>query len=379
VLAFMGMAFVSAGIFYYGVSAPPGMVPVMAHTAAIYFPLLLVGRLGFRAVLSIPRLSQRVLIIGTSDLGVAIARAIRERRNLGTELVGYLSDELVHDHAVVEGVPVLGKVHEIEKVIDHKGVSVVVVASKSRSEYFPADQLLLAKLRGVRVESGVSFFESVTGRVYLRELRPSYLIFSDGFRSTRTHAFVKRAIDVTAAGIGLLVAGPVLALCAGAIRAETAGPILYRQTRLGEDGKPFNLIKLRSMTHKAEAQTGPVWSERRDDRITKVGLLLRRTRLDELPQLLNVLKGEMSLVGPRPERPEFVDALSERYPYFRLRCAVKPGLTGWAQIRHGYTNDVEGVEEKLAYDLYYLKHRSLIVDFLILWKTIKTVILFQGV
>jgi exopolysaccharide biosynthesis polyprenyl glycosylphosphotransferase len=279
----------------------------------------------------------------------------------------------------VDGVPVLGKVHEIEKIVAKERIGRIVVASKSRSEYFPAEELLAAKLGGRHVESGVAFYERITGRVYLRDLRPSYLIFTHGFRVGSVSTRLKRVLDVAVSALGLLLAAPVLGLCALAIRLDSPGPILYRQERVGQHGRRFRVCKLRSMRHRAEQTTGAVFTRENDDRVTRVGGFLRKTRLDELPQLWNVLVGEMSLVGPRPERPEFVDSLCERYPYFRLRSVLKPGLTGWAQIRHGYVNDVEGFEEKLALDLYYMKYRSLVMDLLILWKTAKTMVLLHGV
>jgi exopolysaccharide biosynthesis polyprenyl glycosylphosphotransferase len=374
----MGTAFVVALLVYFSLRTPPRAMETLAHTAAIYFPLLVGGRLLFRMVSKMPRFSQHVLVIGTSDLGLAIAKAMHERGNLGARLVGFLSDDAIQRRSI-EGVPVLGKVHEIEKIIDHERIDRIVVASKSRSEYFPSEELLAAKLGGRHVESGVTFYERITGRVYLRDLRPSYLIFQDGFRLNPVSARLKQLLDVTVSAIGLVALAPVIALCALAIKLDSPGPILYRQERVGQRGRVFRVCKLRSMRHRAEDHTGAVFSREDDDRITRVGRILRKTRLDELPQLWNVLVGEMSLVGPRPERPEFMDALSERYPYFRLRSALKPGLTGWAQIRHGYVNDVDGFEEKLALDLYYMKHRSFMMDLLILWKTAKTMVLLHGV
>jgi len=378
VVAAMGMAFVFALVLYFSLRTPPRGMEALAHTAAIYFPLLLGGRLVFRMISALPRFSQHVLVIGTSDLGIAIAEAMLERGNLGARLVGFLSDEATPQRTI-EGVPVLGKVHEIEKVIENERIDRIVVASKSRSEYFPSEELLAAKLGGRHVEAGVAFFERITGRVYLRDLRPSYLIFTEGFRLGPVSAQLKQLLDVTVSAIGLVLVAPVIGLCALAIRLDSPGPILYRQERVGQRGRLFPVCKLRSMRHRAEEETGAVFSREDDNRITRVGRILRKTRLDELPQLWNVLVGEMSLVGPRPERPEFIDALSERYPYFRLRSALKPGLTGWAQIRHGYVNDVDGFEEKLALDLYYMKHRSFMMDLLILWKTAKTMVLMHGV
>lgn len=379
VTAAVGVSAIATLAAYLFVDLPRGFLETFAHTAGLYVPIMLGGRLAFRAVSARPRFSQRVLIVGTSDLGLAIARAIRERRNLGTELAGFLSDEFDEQGAWVEGYPVLGRVHEIEKIVAREHIGRIVVASKRRDEYFPAQELLQAKVSGRKVESGVAFYERVTGRIYLRDLRASYLIFSDGFRSGRFSIAVKRAADVMVSGGALLVLWPVIAVAALAVRLDSRGPVFFTQERIGRGGRVFRVVKLRSMREDAEADTGPAWADPDDARMTRVGRVLRKARLDEIPQLWNVLRGEMSLVGPRPERPEFVQELSERYPYFRTRFALPPGITGWAQIRQGYVNDVSGWEDKLALDLYYMKYRSLVMDLLIIWKTLKTVFLMNGV
>ncbi len=354
-------------------------IETVAHTAGLTFAFLLVGRLGFRVISARPRFSQRVLIVGASDLGLAIARAVRDRRNLGADIAGFLSDDFEDQGAWLEGYPVLGRGHEIEKVLDREEIGRVVVASKRREEYFPAQELLQAKLEGRSVESGVAFYERVTGRIYLRDLRASYLIFSPGFRNGRLSLLAKRALDVVVAGAALALLWPLLGLAALAVKLDSPGAAFFSQERVGRFGRTYRLYKLRSMREGAEAQCGPAWADKDDARTTRVGRILRKARLDEIPQLWNVLRGEMSLVGPRPERPEFVQGLSERYPYFRARFALPPGITGWAQIRQGYVNEVSGWEEKLALDLYYMKYRSLSMDLLILWKTVKTVFLMSGV
>jgi sugar transferase (PEP-CTERM system associated) len=379
VLALMGLAFVFAGGIYYFVQTPPGAIEVMAQTAACYFPLLIAERAVFRFLSALTLFTDRLLVVGTSDLGVAISRFTHECRKLGTELVGFLSDELIDERASIGGVPVLGKTHQLEKIVEEYNINHVVVASKNRTEHFPAEALLMRKMRGIAVESGVSFYERVSGRVYVRDLRPSYLIFSDGFRVNRIASAFKRTLDVVVSAAGLLIVSPLLLVCAVAIRVDSKGPVLYGQQRVGKHGKLFPVLKLRSMRVDAEAESGPVWTQAQDDRITQVGRVLRKTRVDEFPQLWNVLRGDMSLVGPRPERPEFVEILSERYPFFPLRSSIRPGVTGWAQIRKGYVNEVEDFEEKLALDIYYMKYRSTVMDLLILWKTAKTVVLMSGV
>lgn len=375
-----GISFVLATLGGFAASTTAKTIPVVSHVAGFYFGFLLTGRLMFRLISSNRRFTQRLLVIGASELGSDIADVIRDHPNLGYELVGFLSDEADYSFAGAQlsGFPILGQVHKIEKVVDTLRINRIVVASKSREEHFPAEALLRWKMAGVPVESGVSFFERVTGKIDLQGLRASYLIFSNGFYLGPASELLIRGIDAIAAGCALLVASPVLAACAAAVKLESPGPVFYRQVRVGKGDKSFRIVKLRSMYQDAEATTGPVFANQQDDRITKVGRFLRKSRLDEVPQLWNVLRGEMSLVGPRPERPEFVEMISDRYPHFRLRSAVKPGVTGWAQVRYGYVNEVDGFLEKLSYDLYYMKYRSVGMNLLILWQTVKTVVLFRG-
>jgi len=378
----MSMIFVAALAIYFVPNLPHGTTEAIPITLIFYLPFLYVARSAFRGITALPRFNQRLLIVGASDVGQAIAEAILKRPNLGIHLVGFLSDSIPlvdgERESSFAGFPVLGRPHELEKVLEDYRIGRIVVASKDRDEHFPSETLLRAKLNGRQVESGVSFFERVTGRIYLRDLRPSYLIFSPGFSPSRLTLFSKRAIDLITAALGLAITAPLLGLVAIAIKLDSPGPILYRQRRLGQGGSVFDVLKLRSMVVQAEG-TGPRFAERGDLRITRVGRFIRRTRIDELPQLVNVFRGEMSLVGPRPERPEIASELSDRYPYFGLRCHVKPGCTGWAQIRHGYVSEIEAFEEKVAFDLYYMKYRSVTMDALILWKTFRTLFLLEGV
>jgi exopolysaccharide biosynthesis polyprenyl glycosylphosphotransferase len=378
----MSMIFVAALAIYFVPNLPHGTTEAIPITLIFYLPFLYGARSAFRRITALPRFNERLLIVGASDVGQAIAEAILKRPNLGIHLVGFLSDSIPladgEKEASFAGFPVLGPTHELENVFEEHRIGRIVVASKDRDEHFPSETLLRAKLNGRHVESGVSFFERVAGRIYLRDLRPSYLIFSPGFSPSRLTLFSKRAIDLIMATLGLAITAPLLAVAAIAIKLDSPGPILYTQRRLGQGGSVFDVLKFRSMVVQAEG-TGPRFAERGDLRITRVGRFIRRTRIDELPQLLNVLRGEMSLVGPRPERPEIANRLSERFPFFRLRCHVKPGCTGWAQIRHGYVNEIGAFEEKMALDLYYMKYRSVTMDALILWKTFRTLFLLEGV
>jgi exopolysaccharide biosynthesis polyprenyl glycosylphosphotransferase len=335
-------------------------------------------------VSALPSLRKRVAIVGVSDLGLAVAQELRARSELGTCFLGFLSDQFqggaLSDDLSLSGdaLPVLGRTHELGKLADELGVTRVVVASKNRHEFFPAQDLLDLKLRGVKVVSGSEYYEQLTGRVYLRGLRESYLIFGRGFGTRRVAELTRRALDICGALVGLAIASPVLLLATIAVKLDSRGSAFFRQERVGLHGRTFRIAKLRTMFENAE-HSGPRFASKKDDRITRVGRFLRRARIDEVPQLWNVLVGEMSLVGPRPERPQFVAQLCEQIPMFSLRTGVKPGVTGWAQIRHGYANTFEDFQDKLAHDLYYMKNRSRGMDLLILWLTVKTMFKMDGI
>jgi len=241
------------------------------------------------------------------------------------------------------------------------------------------DQLLEMKLDGVTFDHLASVYEEYTGKIAVENLRPSWLIFSHGFAKSRWLSAGKRALDLLAAGLGLLLAAPLMAIVAIAIRLSSAGPVLYHQQRVGLQGRIFTVHKFRSMRQDAEEGTGPVWASKNGDpRVTRLGRFLRRSRIDELPQLWNVLKGDMSFVGPRPERPEFVTSLTQEIPYYGQRHVVRPGVTGWAQVRYTYGASKEDALEKLQYDLFYIKNMSLALDLYVILETVKTVILRKG-
>lgn len=254
----------------------------------------------------------------------------------------------------------------------------VVVSLAERRGFFPVEELLNCKLAGIQVVDAPTFYESATHKLLIENITPSWFIFSHGFKVTWFLRLCKRVLDITASSLGLLFFLPVIPFVILAIKLDSPGPILFRQVRVGEGDKPFTLMKFRSMRRDAESKTGAVWSQENDPRITRVGNFLRRSRLDEIPQLLNILKGDMSLVGPRPERPEFVSELKKRIPYYSERHYVKPGLTGWAQVCYPYGSSVEDAIEKLRYDLYYIKNISILLDFYIVLKTFGVVLLGKG-
>jgi sugar transferase (PEP-CTERM system associated) len=258
------------------------------------------------------------------------------------------------------------------------GAQKIVVSLSERRGVFPLQEVLSCKLRGIEVVDAPSFYEQITGKLLLENITPSWFIFSHGFRVTLALRLLKRMTDLFCAAIGLLLVLPFFPLIALVIRIDSPGPILFRQTRVGEGERLFNLFKFRSMRQDAESDTGAVWAKERDPRVTKVGEFLRKSRIDEIPQLFNVLRGDMSLVGPRPERPEFVKKLIEVIPYYSERHYVKPGVTGWAQVRYPYGASVEDAIEKLRYDLYYIKNISLPFDIMIILETVKVVLFRRG-
>jgi sugar transferase (PEP-CTERM system associated) len=242
----------------------------------------------------------------------------------------------------------------------------------------PMDKLLEMRLDGVAFDHMATVYEEYTGKIAIENLRPSWLIFSGGFRKGRLLQTGKRLLDLAAALIGVILALPLMILVALAVRLDSPGPVLYRQQRVGQHGRLFNLFKFRSMRQDAEAKTGAVWCAEQDPRITRIGRFIRKARLDEIPQLWNVLRGDMSLVGPRPERPEFVESLAREIPFYGQRHTVKPGLTGWAQVSYSYAGSVGGTMEKLQYDLFYIKNLSLPLDLFIMFCTAKIVLLGKG-
>jgi exopolysaccharide biosynthesis polyprenyl glycosylphosphotransferase len=257
-------------------------------------------------------------------------------------------------------------------------VEVLAVALEDRRARLPVEDLLQCRLAGISVREQAALYEQITGKIAIQALRPSYLIFNEGFAAHPWTDLLKRVADVAMSTLMILLSWPLMLVTAIAVRLDTPGPILFRQERVGRDGLPFTLLKFRSMRADAEAATGPVWAIEDDPRVTRAGRFIRRARLDELPQLFNILAGQMSLVGPRPERPVFVEELAKKIPYFRQRHIVKPGLTGWAQINYRYGASFEDAIQKLQYDLFYIKNQSLLFDLSILFNTVKIVILRKG-
>ena len=321
---------------------------------------------------------ERLLLVGRTTAGFALAREVRERSELGVQIVGVVDVE-AHSGGDSGPLPTVGDIEDIPAIVRARSVDRVVVSLADARGKLPMDKLLAMRLSGVRFDHLASVYEEYTGKIAVENLRPSWLIFSSGFRKGRHLLAAKRLLDALCGIAGLTLSAPVIVFLAALIKLTSPGPVFYSQQRVGRDGRLFTIYKLRSMRADAERKSGPVWvTHSSDARITPLGRLMRRTRLDELPQFWNILSGSMSMVGPRPERPEFVHGLAEQIPFYGQRHVVKPGLTGWAQVRYTYGASVEDALEKLQYDLYYIKHLSVTFDLFIILDTVKTVLWGRG-
>ena len=346
------------------------------YAMVIALALLFANRLLLGGLLGAQAFRRRVLVLGAGERADRL-RKLGERPEAGFAIVGYvgMSDSRP---VVAEAIP-RGVLHNLTRHVETLGVSEVVLALEERRNALPLKDLLRIKTAGVHVNDFSTFLERETGRVDLDTLNPSWLIFSDGFSSGRAiSGAAKRVFDVTASLVLLVFALPLIGLFAVLVKIDSHGPALFRQTRVGLYGQPFQLVKLRSMRTDAEADGAARFAQADDPRVTRIGRLIRKLRIDELPQAWCVLKGEMSFVGPRPERPEFVADLDDKLPYYAERHMVKPGITGWAQINYPYGANLDDSRQKLEYDLYYAKNYTPFLDLLILLQTLRVVLWHEG-
>lgn len=349
--------------------------------AAMSGPAIFALMLGSRAILSKTSLllygPKRVLVVGTGLTGISAVREIISRPELNLKVEGFLDEHGLNIGKSLVNPGIIGAVGEVESIVNDRRIDSIILSLKERRGNMPVSELLHLKFAGVEVEDAHSFIEKVTGRIHLEQISPSWLILSDGFRKSQFLYAVKRAFDVVIALIAFVLTLPLMVLVAIAIWLESGSPVFFRQERTGYKGRSFKIMKFRSMCHSAE-KGGPVWAASDDNRITRVGRFIRKYRLDELPQILNVLRGEMSLVGPRPERPHFCELLEEKIAFFQLRHTVRPGITGWAQVKYQYGASVEESKTKLEYDFFYIKHMSIVLDLAILFETAKVMIYGRG-
>ena len=350
---------------------------VVALAGVFAFLGLALVRFVFLHIADEDTFKRRVLVLGSGERAATIMKRLRRRADQrGFKIVGYV--KAPGDTPEVPGHHIVGSEDGLLRVAMHNKVEEIVVAPDDRRGGLPIDELLECRVRGVEVCDVLEFFERESGRVEVELMKPSWLIFSKGFRSDLVRLASKRLFDILVS-TGVLVIGlPIGLLTSIAIFLEDRGPILYRQTRVGRNGRPFPMLKFRSMSVNAEPNGTAVWATQNDPRVTRVGALIRKLRIDELPQVLNVLVGHMSFVGPRPERPEFVKELAQTIPYYPERHSVKPGITGWAQVRYRYGSSEQDAQDKLEYDLYYVKHHSLAFDLMVLLQTVEVVLFRIG-
>jgi sugar transferase (PEP-CTERM system associated) len=373
----LGSACLVLALFYYldeDISLGRGI-------AAMSGPAVFILMLGSRAILSKTNLflygPKRVLVVGTGSTGISAVREILSRPELNLKVEGFLDERGENIGKSLVNPGIVGAVQEMESIVRDRRIDSIIISLKERRGNMPVSELLHLKFGGVEIEDAHGFIEKVTGRIHLEHLSPSWLILSDGFRKSPFLYAVKRTLDILVALVALVLTLPVMIVVAIAIWLETGGPVLFRQERSGLNGRSFRIMKFRSMCHKAE-EGGPVWAATDDSRVTRVGRFIRKYRLDELPQIFNVLRGEMSLVGPRPERPHFCEILEKSIPFFELRHTVRPGITGWAQVKYQYGASVEESKTKLEYDFFYIKHMSMVLDLAILFETAKVMIYGRG-
>lgn len=339
--------------------------------AAVFRPATLGGRLT-------EFVSHRVLVLGTGAQAAMVHGALLDGARSGMQCVGFLPTSGPIEHRVPTHQVLSSRMSLADAVREFRVNEVVVAVQQQRGGILPIRELLSCRLQGVLVSDPAGFFERVRGELPLDALKASWLIYGDGFRQSLARRLVKRLFDLVASLVLLVVTAPVMLVTAIAIALESGRPVIFRQERVGLNGRSFVLLKFRSMRTDAEKDGAPKWAAANDPRVTRVGAFIRKVRIDELPQLFNVLKGEMSFVGPRPERPYFVDQLTEKIPYYGARHSVKPGITGWAQVRFTYGASLADSIRKLQFDLYYVKNHNLLLDLAILFATIRVVLRGEG-
>jgi len=365
VLAFIlaGIAYVRPNYLLGGGSAAVGLIIL---TIALFG-----WRLGFTWLVQLPILVERVYVLGTGERAQRVVLGLRQNPEIGVEIASWTGK--------MEGAVTRESVAaHLMEVVHKQKVHRVIVAMPDRRGTIPMPELLELRMQGVKIEEATSWLEKISGKIEVENLYPSWLVFGEGFRRSTTFILVRRAVSIVISLIGLILTLPLIPLIMLAIRLDSKGPVFYTQTRVGKAGRVFKVVKFRTMRQDAEAASGPKWAGDNDPRVTRVGKFLRSSRLDEIPQLWCVLKGEMAFVGPRPERPEFIEWLSKEIPYYGVRHMVRPGLTGWAQVKYKYGSTVEDSREKLQYDLFYIKNASIGLDLLIMFLTVKTVLLRRG-
>jgi sugar transferase (PEP-CTERM system associated) len=364
------LAFLLAGVAYvrpnYLLGSGSSAVGLIILTVALFG-----WRLGFTWLVQLPILVERVYVLGTGERAQRVVQGLRQNPEIGVEIAswtGKMEGAVTRDSVAA---------HLLE-IVHKQKVHRVIVAMPDRRGTIPMRELLDLRMQGVKIEEAATWLEKISGKIEVENLYPSWLVYGQGFRRSTAFIVIRRVVSVIISLLGLTLSLPLLPLIVLAIRFDSKGPVFYTQARVGKGGRVFNVVKFRTMRQDAEAANGPQWAGNNDPRVTRVGKFLRVSRLDEIPQLWCVLKGDMAFVGPRPERPEFIEWLSKEIPYYGVRHMVRPGLTGWAQVKYKYGSTVADAREKLQYDLFYIKNASIGLDLLIMFLTVKTVLLRRG-
>lgn len=374
----LGLGWVALAITFYVFSIPMIGRGVLLAALPLALSLMVGWRVSIHWFLGHPQFGERILVVGSGANAVEVAREVLGRKDAGYRIVGFVDNDPALVGKSLLNPRVIGLSADLDQIVRRENVDRIVVAMGERRGQFPTAELLQLSLGGdVSIEEGASFYERLTGRVSLDMLRPSWLIFSGRGRQARIAGLFRNVMHRLVALVGGIISLPIAILTAILIKLESPGPVFYKQERVGRNGKPFTLMKFRSMRVDAE-KDGPVWAATSDDRATRVGRIIRKIRVDEIPQFWSILRGEMSFVGPRPERPHFVSQLAQEIPYYEQRHLIAPGLTGWAQIKYPYGASVEDARQKLQYDLYYIKNQSLVLDAIILFETIKIIMFGRG-
>jgi sugar transferase (PEP-CTERM system associated) len=374
----LGLAWMALALCFYFYRALMLGRSISLIALPLALTLMVAWRVSIHWVLGHPDFGERILIVGSGDSAVEIAGEVLSRPDAGYRVVGFVGTDSELLGKSLINPRVIGLTEELGEIVAREDIDRIVVAMGERRGQFPTDKLLQLSLTGrVSIEEGAAFYERVTSRVSLSMIRPSWLIFTGPGRQKRFASLARTTVHRFAALVGAILALPIIVVTAILIKLDSRGPIFYRQERVGKNGRPFVLVKFRSMRVDAEKE-GPVWASKGDDRTTRVGRIIRKIRVDEIPQFWNILKGEMSFVGPRPERPHFVAQLAQEIPYYEQRHLLPPGLTGWAQIKYPYGASIEDARQKLQYDLFYIKNHGLVFDAIILFETVKIILFGRG-
>ncbi len=374
----LGIASIILAIIYYCIPSFRTARGVFLISLVFLTLLIVSWRYAYNWILKKKMFTEKIFILGSGELSKKILNEINGHRDSGYQVAGVVPTNPATILALPMEIPLFKLNDNLCDLAESYRIKKIIVAMDDRRGNLPSEELLRCKMQGTTVLEGESFYEKLAGKILAENINPSWLIYSDGFRKTRLIRLTKRIGDLSLASLGLLFTLPLTLIIAVAIKLDSRGPVIYRQERCGEGGRTFELCKFRSMIDNAEETCGPTWAQDNDCRVTRVGAILRKFRLDEIPQMWNVLKGDMSFLGPRPERPEFVKELEQIIPYYSERHTVKPGITGWAQVSYAYGASVEDALEKLKYDLFYIKNMSILMDLRIILKTMKIVLRQSG-